>query len=150
MAYKLALTIPGKIAAITAIVANLPDSSNLDCVPSGIPVPVMIINGTADPVNPFNGGEVKTTNAYLGTVRSTEATFNYWAGLAGFKGKPSTTEMPDLDTTDGKTILRSSYQQKGKPSVVLLTVRNGKHDYPNDIDVYLEAWKFFKKELKIK
>ncbi len=149
MAYKLALTMPGKISAIAAIVANLPDSANMDCVASGIPVPVMIINGTDDPVNPFNGGEVKVTGARLGTVRSTEATFKYWAQLAGYKGKPKTTLLPDVDPTDGKTIVRSSYRKRGKPSVELLTVNNGKHDYPKDIDVYLEAWNFFKKELRI-
>ena len=150
MAYKLALTMPGKIAAITAFVASLPDTANMDCIPTGIPVPVMIINGTADPVNPYNGGEIKTTGAYLGTVRSTEATFKYWANLAGFTGTPTRSNLPDLDSTDGKTIVRYSYRKKGQPSVVLLEVKNGKHDYPNDIDVYLEAWKFFKEELKIK
>ena len=32
MAYKLALTMPKKIKAITAIIANLPDTNNLDCI----------------------------------------------------------------------------------------------------------------------
>jgi len=27
-------------------------------------------------------------------------------------------------------------------------VINGKHDYPNDIDVHLEAWSFFKRQLQ--
>ncbi|MEO6719559.1 MAG: alpha/beta hydrolase fold domain-containing protein [Ferruginibacter sp.] len=76
MAYKLALTMPEKIKAITAIIANLPDSANMDCTTANVPVSVMIINGTNDQVNPYNGGEVKITGAYLGTVRSTEQTFN--------------------------------------------------------------------------
>ena len=34
--------------------------------------------------------------------------------------------------------------------LVLLKVINGKHDYPNDINVYLEAWSFFKRQINIK
>jgi polyhydroxybutyrate depolymerase len=147
MAYKLALTMPQKIKAITAIIANLPDSVNMDCTAANKPVSVMIINGTNDEVNPYMGGEIKITGAYLGTVRSTEQTFKYWATLNGFSGEPKETKLPDTDPTDGKTIARYSYQQKGKPSAVLLKVNGGKHDYPNDIDVYLEAWKFFKQEM---
>jgi polyhydroxybutyrate depolymerase len=59
MAYKLALTMPGKFKAITAIIANLPDTSNLDCIESGVPISVMVINGTDDPLNLYNGGDMK-------------------------------------------------------------------------------------------
>lgn len=148
MAYKLALTLPKKITAITAIIANLPDAKNMDCLASGIAVPVMIINGTNDPVNPYNGGEVVIPGTVLGTVQSTDQTFHYWAGLAGYEGEPSKELLPDTDPTDGKTIEKYRYQQKGKPEIVLLKVIGGKHDYPNDIDVYLEAWSFLKRQIK--
>jgi polyhydroxybutyrate depolymerase len=148
MAYKLALTMPAEFKAVTAIVANLPDSSNMDCIESGRPVSVMIINGTNDPVNPYQGGEVRITAAFLGTVRSTEQTFKYWAALAGFTGEPLIENLPDTDPTDGKTILRFSYRKKKGPEVVLLEVIGGRHDYPNDINVYIEAWEFFKRHLK--
>lgn len=148
MAYKLALTMPKQFKAVTAVVANMPDSSNLDCVESKVPVPIMIINGTSDPVNPYNGGEVMVTNVKLGTVRSTEQSFTYWAMLDGYKGEPIKVLLPDTDPTDGKTIEKYTYKEKGKPEVVLLKVINGKHDYPNDIDVYVEAWLFFKRQLQ--
>ena len=51
---------------------------------------------------------------------------------------------------DGKIIEKYSFAEKGKPEVVLLKVNNGKHDYPNDIDVYLESWSFFKRQLAIR
>ena len=145
MAYKLALIMPMEFKAVTAIVANLPDSSNMDCTPSERAVSVMIINGTNDPVNPYQGGEVKITSAILGTVRSTEQTFKYWATIDGYSGEPEIEHLPDTDPADGKTIMRYSYQKKNRPEVVLLEVIGGKHDYPNDIDVYLEAWEFFKR-----
>lgn len=145
MAYKLALTMPGKFKAITAIIANLPDSKNMDCAENASPLSVMIINGTADEVNPYNGGEVKITGTYLGTVRSTEESFHYWAKLDGYKGGPVKEILADADPADGKTIEKYSYKTKRKPEVALLKVIGGRHDYPNDIDVYLEAWNFFKR-----
>jgi len=147
MAYKLALTMPHNFRAITAIIANLPDSANMDCAEARVPVPVMIINGTADPVNPYNGGEVVIPGAILGTVRSTENTFHYWSKLDGYWGEPVKELLPDTDPADGKTIERYTYSAKGKPEVVLLKVIGGKHDYPNDIDVHVEAWAFFKRQL---
>lgn len=146
MAYKLALTMPGKFRAITAIIANLPDSNNMDCVAIARPIPVMIINGTADPVNPYNGGEMRVANSSYGNVCSTDRTFHYWASLAGYTGEPAKKELPDTDPADGRTIEQYTYTQKGKPEVVLLKVIGGKHDYPKDIDVHEAAWEFFKKQ----
>ena len=148
MAYKLALTSTRKFKAITAIIANLPDTQNLDCSESKIPISVMIINGTNDSTNPYYGGEVRTAQATFGKVRSTDRTFAYWAELNGYKGKPRKEKLPDTDPADGKTIEKFTYSKKGKPEVVLLKVINGKHNYPNDIDVYLEAWNFFKRQIR--
>jgi polyhydroxybutyrate depolymerase len=146
MAYKLAMTMPDKIKAITAIIANLPTESNMDCAPLGKPISVMIINGTKDPLNHYEGGEMSTGGVYLGSVRSTDQTVAYWAKVNGYTGKPVESLLPDKDPSDGKTIEKYAYQKKSKPDVILLKVINGKHDYPNDIDVHLEAWNFFKKQ----
>ncbi len=148
MAYKLGLTMPDTFRAITAIIANLPDSTNMDCAPSGKPIAVMIINGTEDPVNPYNGGLVKLGgNVTMGEVRSTDQTLNYWAHLAHYQGKPSEEQLADTDPNDGKRVERYTYQAKGKPEVVLLKVIGGKHDYPNDIDVHREALAFFMRQI---
>jgi polyhydroxybutyrate depolymerase len=144
MAYKLALTMPGTFKAVTAVVANMPDSASCDCVLAGKPMPVMIINGTDDKTNPYNGGEMFVNNASFGVVLSSENSLAYWATLAGYKGKPEKTLLPDTDPADHKTIEKYSYHQKNKPTVTLLKVVGGHHDYPNDIDVYLYAWEFFK------
>ncbi len=145
MAYKLGATMPGKIRAITAVVANLPDSASCDCKLAGKALPVMIVNGTIDPVNPYNGGEMFVNNASFGVVLSSENSFHYWSALAGYKGKPTMKALPDIDTADHKTIEQYSYAAKGKPAVTLLKVIGGKHEYPGDIDVYVYAWEFFKK-----
>ena len=147
MVYKLAMTMPEKFKGITAIVANIPDPSNMDCVEKKIPMPVMIINGTNDLTNPYNGG-ISAKNK--GLVRSTDESFHYWATINGYKGEPTKEDLPDTDPTDGKTIEKYTYKQKGKPEVVLLKVINGEHNNPKDIDVYLESWNFFKRQLGIK
>lgn len=147
MAYKLALTMPEKMRAITALIANLPDTNNLDCPEKRMAIPVMIVNGTDDATNPYNGGEVITGNISMGLVRSTQRTFQYWATLAGYTKSPVEELLPDTDPNDHKTIERYTYKAKGKPEVTLLKVIGGHHDYPNDINVYLEAWNFFKRQL---
>jgi polyhydroxybutyrate depolymerase len=148
MAYKLALTMPERFRAITALIANLPDTNNIDCEEKRRAIPVMIVNGTADKTNPYEGGEVITNNISLGLVRSTDRTFAYWSSMAGYKGKPQMQNLPDTDPKDGKTIEKYTFKTKRKPEVTLLKVINGKHDYPNDIDVHLEAWEFFKRSMK--
>ncbi len=147
MAYKLALTMPEKIKAITAIVANQPDAAYSDCTEAKTAVPVLIINGTQDATNPYAGGEMFVNNNSFGVVRSTENTFRYWAQLAGYTGEPVKNALPDIDPSDNKTIESYTFKQPNKPEIRLLKVIGGKHDYPNDIDVYLYAWDFFKSQL---
>lgn len=149
MVYKLALTMPERFRAITALIANLPDDNNMDCTEAKVAKPVMIVNGTEDTVNPYNGGEVILgNNLSLGFVRSTDRTVEYWTKLAGYTKPPKKETYPDTDPTDGKIIERYTYKKGKKPEITLLKVIGGKHNYPNDIDVHLEAWSFFKRQMK--
>ena len=144
MSYKLALTMPNKIKAIAAVVANMPDSASCDCSYANKAMPVLIINGTADGTNPYNGGEMFVNNSSFGVVRSTEGSFHYWSNLAGYKGVPKKILLPDTDPSDNKTIESYTFSKKKHPTVQLLKVIGGHHDYPNDIDVYMYIWNFFK------
>lgn len=147
MCYKLAMTMPGKFRAVTALIANVPAVDNLDCAEAKVAIPVMIVNGTDDPLNPYEGGMMQSGDFIMGHVRSTDKSFQYWASLAGYQGSPLKESVPDNDPTDGKIIERYTYKKKGKPEVVLLKVIGGKHDYPNDIDVHVEGWEFFKRQM---
>jgi polyhydroxybutyrate depolymerase len=148
LTYKLALTMPDKCKAISAVVANLPDTENLDCEELKKPIAVLIINGTKDSVNPYEGGEMRVNGNSYGTVRSTERTFQYWAGIAGYKGQPVRKEIPDTSTFNNQTITKFTYQAKGKPEVTLLKVEGGGHAFPGDIDAFTESWQFFKRQKK--
>jgi len=148
MAYKLAITLPQKCKGICAIVANVPEPSNMDCVESNIAVPVMIINGTKDNVNPYNGGEMRVNGSSFGRVRSTENSLSYWAKMARYNTNPRI--KPDLDTlpANGQSITRHIYEAKGKPRLELLEVIGGTHDFPKDLDAFIESWTFFKSHHK--
>ena len=147
MAYKLAMTMPDRFKAVSAIIANLPDTSNFDCTALNKPMNIMITNGTLDKTNPYDGGEVILNSGNFGRVMSTDRTVQYWSTLAGYSGNAKKEQLPDNDPNDGKTIEQYSYTGK-KKEVVLLKVIGGKHDYPNDIDVHLYSWEFFKHILK--
>lgn len=147
MAYKLAMLMPESITAISALIANLPTKENMDCVPKQKSIPVMIVNGTKDEINPYEGGEVKIAQVKLGFVQSTQKTFQYWAKLNGYKGNPVVELLPDVDPGDGKRIERYTYKKNNRHEVTLYKVIGGKHDYPNDIDVYAASWAFFKRQL---
>lgn len=148
MAYKLGLTMPDEIKAIAAVVANMPDPASSDCTSAGKPLPVLIINGTLDNVNPYNGGEMFVDNKSYGVVRSSENTFDYWKTLAGYTGAAIKQLLPDADPADQRTIESYTYSGMNKPTVSLLKVVGGRHDYPGDIDVYVYAWNFFKSQAK--
>jgi polyhydroxybutyrate depolymerase len=83
LAYRLALEYPDDFAGVAAISASVPVKENLDCGQADKPIPVMIVNGTADPINPFRGGMVNLGGAMLGNVLSSEDTAKYWAKLLG-------------------------------------------------------------------
>lgn len=146
MAYKMGLRLPGHFRAIAALVANMPAGENMDCAASGKPVSILIINGTADPVNPDGGGEMKA-GIPLGKVMSTRESFAYWAGLAGYEGNPEKKILPDPVPGNNISMESYSYNAKGKPEVKLIRVINGVHGQPEDMDFYTEVWDFFKSRL---
>src|SRR5258708_33710520 len=56
LAYRLALEHPQDFAGVATISASLPVKENLDFGQLHKPIPVMIVNGTAAPTNPYPGG----------------------------------------------------------------------------------------------
>jgi polyhydroxybutyrate depolymerase len=156
LAYRLAMERPQAFAAIAAISASVPTPANLDCTPSGTSMPVVIINGTADPINPFNGGNVMLGFTSLGPVYSADATAQYWAALNGVTGDPVVTRLPHKVRSDPTWVEQKTYSAPGKPSVVLYAVHGGGHLVPNryfrfgagqtqDLDAPAAIWDFFSK-----
>jgi polyhydroxybutyrate depolymerase len=146
LAYRLALEYPEDFAGIAAISASLPVKENRDCSQADKPVPAMIINGTADPINPYGGGMVNLGSAKLGNVLSSEDTAKYWAKLLGVTAPP---QIAALSHKGGRTSVHSmTWLKDGTPVVILYSVENGGHAMPlegEDLDSPAVIWDFFSK-----
>jgi len=144
LAYRLALEKPEDFAGVAAISASVPVKQNLDCGQLDKPIPVMVINGTADPINPYRGGMVNLGGAQLGNVLSSEDTAKYWAKLLDATGQPETTKLPHKGGPTSVT--RMSWLKAGKPVVVHYSVPNCGHSMPlsgEDLDSPVAIWDFF-------
>ena len=154
--YRLALERPHEFAAIAAVSSNLPTSDNMGCEPQNVPMPVLIMNGTADPVSPYNGGSNGRTT---GKSMSSDDTAQYFAKLNGLADMPATERLPHLDPSDRTSVDRMSWTAPGKPSVVLYRINGGGHLVPQpyyryprvvgtmteDVDAPTVIWEFFSK-----
>ncbi len=90
MAYRLAIEAPAAFRAIAAVAANIPTPDNFKCAPAREDATsVMIMNGTADPLSPFDGGEVSLFGLYRrGTVLSSEESARYLVRLFSIVDAP--------------------------------------------------------------
>ena len=158
LTYRLAMEMPGQFAAIASVAANMPVEDNLDCSGEAKPLGVMIINGTADPINPYDGGEVSLFGQKpRGHVRSSEESVQFWRDLAGYEGKGRKSKFLDVDPNDGSLIELTVWRKRGKPEVAQLTMIGAGHVFPSktvklprilgppnhDINGAHEIWKFF-------
>lgn len=124
MAYRLALEMPERITAVAAVAANLPTSDNCDCYQGNHPVPVMIMNGTRDPINPYKGGSVTIFGfGNRGTVLSSRKTAEYFAKLNQQDGPPKI-------ASPARSVERMDWNAPGKPEVVLESIKGGGHVVP--------------------
>lgn len=156
--FRLALERPGLIAGAAVFGANLPTEDNNDCARRGPPPPIMLVNGTSDPINPYQGGAVTLFGfGNRGTVRSAGESALYFARAAGAIG-PSTDRIPPKGSADPTWVERSVWRT-GKREVVLLSVHGGGHVIPQSayrpprllgaattsIDGPSAAWAFFRR-----
>jgi polyhydroxybutyrate depolymerase len=129
MSYRLACELGHRIKAIAAVIANIPVKLKDSCNPSQA-IPVLIMNGTEDPLMPFEGGDVhlgKRKN--LGKVISTAETVKFWLDKNRCTGKPLLQNLPDKDPADGCRVTETVYCT-GVNQVVLYTIVGGGHNMP--------------------
>ncbi|MCB1843098.1 MAG: hypothetical protein KDI09_09075 [Halioglobus sp.] len=159
MALRLALEAPDLVAAVAPVATSLPTPDNMDCKASGRPVAFMLMNGTADPMNPYHGGEVALYGLLgnRGGVLSSPQTVEYFAQLAGYREEPVRSVLPDLAPDDGSQVEVTLWRAPGRVPVALYTVHGGGHSAPHpqvrlprllggsnrDIVAAAEMWGFF-------
>ncbi|NOX85738.1 MAG: alpha/beta hydrolase fold domain-containing protein [Chlorobi bacterium] len=162
MALRLAVELSDKIAAVAAIAAAMPDSS--ECGSPVLPVSVLFMNGTDDNHLPYNGGTLSNPpNPDNGTVYSTETSVKIWTTFDQTDTVPLVYDFPDLDPDDGGIVTRYIYSGgRQGTEVVLYKVNGGGHSAPSikeqysalfeqyynkqnhDIEMTTEVWNFFK------
>lgn len=129
MANRLAIEHSERFHTIAPMISNL--STSLGDVAPRAPVSVMMVNGTDDPVVPYDGGPVRVFGKTRGHVRSTEATIRWWADHNQCTGPPVTRALDDLDPSDGTRIFVQSLQACTDGSeVTLVKVLGGGHAWP--------------------
>lgn len=160
MIYRLALEAPDLVRAVAAVAANLPAPENLDCTPTPGVTPVLIMNGTADPINPYEGGKVTLFGfGNRGRVLSARESAAYFARRNGITAPPTTEALaqPEGSFTSAE---RTMWSSAAGAEVRLYTIRNGGHTFPQPharflrilgrthtaLDGPAEIWRFFARQ----
>ncbi len=76
MCYTLGCRIPEYFAGIGCVAGNLPERLKNE-KPDSL-ISVLIMNGTDDPLVPYNGGVIKVFGRVRGKILSTDETLNFW------------------------------------------------------------------------
>ena len=134
MAFRLAVEAPGEIAAVVAVAASLPTPDASSCPQQGRTSRVMLINGTSDPINPYEGGVVTLFGfGSRGSVMSSVASAQHFADRNGV-ANPPVHERPSKGFVDEPMSVESLiWQATGKPVCHLYTLRGGGHVIPQRV-----------------
>ncbi len=159
LVFRLALEDPGEFDAFATIGAHLPAAEDRDCTPSGAPVPMFLISGTADPINPWGGGDVRPPGGgSLGRVLSAERTATYFLALAGSADGPTVERHEDLAIDDGVRLETYRWAAGEGTEILLMKMNGGGHTLPyptakfpaevvgrtsRDLDGARAIWDFF-------
>jgi len=139
MSHRLGCELSQKIAAISPVASNIPVNMASVWSPSR-PMPVLIINGTDDPLERWEGGEIRLGRNTYGVVVSVADTVKFWVDKDGCSSPPVVTQLPDKAPHDGTTVWTEVYGGcEGGAEVVLYAIEGGGHTWPGGIQ-YLPEW----------
>jgi polyhydroxybutyrate depolymerase len=130
MTFRLALEAPSRFRAVAAVAANVHTPDNFKCTaPRNGTSSVMIMDGTEDPLVPFDGGEVSLFGfSYkYGRVMSWRDSGQYFADLNPFASAPATNQTA---LAGGVRVERVLWRDGSKMEVELLAIHGGGHGIP--------------------
>ena len=158
MSYRLACSLPDTIRAIAPVTAQIPAATEPLCR-SESAVSLVVFNGTADPLVPYNGGQITVLGRQRGAVLSTDETIRIWRRKNRCSPQAATTELPDV-ADDGTRVTKIEYSRcKNESKVVLYRIEGGGHTWPGgrqylpvrrigrttrDINGCDKIWQFFR------
>ncbi len=127
MCHRLGLEMANTFAAIATVAGGMAEEI-VPADPIASPLSVIGIYGTADPIIPWEGGEVKrgAGGRLLGARASTEV----WARMMDCSADPVREDLPDL-VNDGTRVWRETYEGcRDGARVVLYGIEGGGHGWP--------------------
>jgi polyhydroxybutyrate depolymerase len=158
MLYRLGCSLPDKIRAIAPVTAQIPAAIAPLCG-SESTVSLAVFNGTADPLVPYDGGQITVFRRQRGAVLSTDETIRIWQRKNRCSPEAGVTEFPDV-AADGTRVTKIEYSRcKNESKVVLYRIEGGGHTWPGgrqylpvrrigrttrDINGCDEIWQFFR------
>lgn len=130
MTQRVGCALSDRVAAIGVVAATMGQTIAATCRPA-MPVSVMLVQGTADPLVSISGGEVR--GGAPGAILSLAAAADEWIRLDRCAPAARTELLPDT-ARDRTTIERADYRACSVGSeVVVYTVRGGGHAWPGGI-----------------
>ena len=139
MSIRLAMDLSEKIAAIAPVTSQITNAL-ADQSPK-YPISVMIVNGTKDPIVPYEGGHIRLFEfgRSRGEILSTASTIEQFRRHNGCGPTPEYKRLPDLDPTDDTQVEIERYTGcTNQTQVTLVKVIGGGHTWPG-ADQYLPA-----------
>ncbi|WP_349898678.1 alpha/beta hydrolase family esterase [Parafrigoribacterium soli] len=129
---RLVHEMPGRLAAVALISATQPAPENFaPASDAALPMPVLLIHGTKDPLVPYQGGVASLWGLRpRGLGLSAPQTAEYFARRNGIRTAPVTENLSVLSSTDDTRVSRTSYREAGLAPVALVTVHGGGHVIP--------------------
>ena len=140
MTLRLATELPGRFAAVAPIAASMPDTS--ECLSPATPLSILFMNGTADPLMPYDGGIINNPpNPAHGSVMPVDTAVKQWVMLDHVDTVPEIITLPDLDPFDESTVTRYIYSGgTDATAVVLYKIIGGGHTAPSIREQYSQLW----------
>ena len=128
MSLRLACEQADIFRASAPVIASMP--ADLRCEPVE-PISILIMNGTADPLVPWQGGHVMAFGRSLGAVWSTPRTMEFWVDQNHCDPEPERSHLPDSTPSDGSSIEIERYSNcQAGVQVTLFSVNGGGHTWP--------------------
>jgi polyhydroxybutyrate depolymerase len=130
MTFRLLIEAPQAFSAAAAFISSLPATAPAKPVNTKR-VPLLLLNGTRDPLIQWEGGEIKGAR---GKTMAIEPMVQWWRETNGVNQAPAVTETwPDTDPNDGCRLHHSAWQAQapGAASVEFFRAEGGGHSLPS-------------------
>jgi polyhydroxybutyrate depolymerase len=127
MSQRLACDLSDRIAAIGVVAATMGEQLSRRCKPAK-PVSVLILQGTEDPLVPYQGGRVNVRGG--GAIISATAARDIWVKLDGCRGGIEKSELPDSSEDGTRTHVERWRGCRNSTEVALYTIEGGGHTWP--------------------